>query len=100
MAYALNNVATTDEYTDDTTLRAPNVSRITINVSNASVYVQFACRRAGVSTAAGAEQWESEQFLTPGLWIYDDVDTGGNPLIGLRARSGAVGVPARVSMFG
>lgn len=83
---ALNNVTTTDEYTDATTLRCPGTRRFLLHVRNAAVYYQL-----GVGWPA--VEWEfDERFVPPGtLSRALRVDA-------VRVRNGAVGVPAQVTV--
>lgn len=100
MAYALNNVAAPTDFSDSVcVLRCPNARTITVLINNASVYYQFSCRRHGVSSAVGSEQWEPAEggFLLPGQFVFDSDDSGGNPFTGIRFRNALSTAPARVT---
>ena len=88
MPYALNNVATTDQYTQATTLVCPSSVRINLHVFNAAVYFRIG---NAPGTASGVQSGQ-EIFRAPGLYSMDRYADA------VEIRSGAAGVPARVTV--
>jgi hypothetical protein len=87
-AQPLNNVATTDAYSDATTIVRPSIRRLRFQVSNAAIFYQTADPSYGI----GAPVWEPERQLIPGLYGFE------HRCNGVRVRSAVAGVPARVSI--
>lgn len=87
----LRNVATTDQYTDPPTgcgIIGRGATGGSYTISNAAAYVQILGRLPGGMSGS----WGLEEFITPGAYFID-----GEDMDGIRFRSAAVGVPARVS---
>lgn len=88
--YALNNVTTQDNYTVDSTLECPGTTELNILIANAAVYLQFAFRNAGYTSAAPV--WSPEVFYPPGE------KTRGRNVEQVRVRSALAGKPAQVTI--
>ena len=90
--YALNNVTTGDEYTDDNTLECPGTVELNITVGNKAIYIQFAFRVQGFT--GSSLQW------TPvnGLYLPPAFYTRGYNVDGVRVKSAVPGVPAQVTI--
>lgn len=89
--YALNNVTTTDNFSDNQ-LECPGTNEVDISVSNAAVMVQYAFRTEGYT--AQAPQWAPIEgvFLVPGFHVR------GRRVEGVRVKSAKAGVPAQVTI--
>jgi hypothetical protein len=85
----LNNVATTDRYTEATTVISPQAQRLRLRVRNASIYRQLG-RGAG-----GAIDWEDEVFVPAGA--DDSLDQEAEPFDAARFRSATPNTPARIT---
>lgn len=88
--YALNNVQTQAEYTDDTTLQCPGTTELNITVGNKAIYVQFAFREQGFTGAA--PQWQPVN----GLYLPPGFHTRGYNVEAVRVKS--VTEPAQVTI--
>lgn len=89
--YALNNVTTTDEYTDNS-LECPGSTELDITVGNAAVLIQYAFRIRGYTGAAPAWAPAEGVFFAPGFFIR------GRNVEGVRIKSAVSGVPAQVTI--
>lgn len=85
MSVALNNVPTSDAYSDATTLRAPGSQRITMDVRNAAIFYQLGAGLEGTL-------WRDEVFCPPRSWSGDRVFDA------VRVRSAVAGTPAQVTI--
>jgi hypothetical protein len=85
MSIALNNITTSDRYTDANTLRAPGSERLTVHVRNAAVYYQL-------GQGVGGVLWREEVFLPPGTL------SGARRFDVVRVRSAVAGTPAQVTI--
>lgn len=91
MAYALNNVTTSDDYTTEATLECSGSVQLDIIVANAAVYYSYAVRsRNGLSGSAVV--FGPDIFLPPGMY------TRARPAEAVRVRSAVAGEPAQVSI--
>jgi hypothetical protein len=92
MPYPLNNVATSDAYTQAATLTPPRtVRKARIVIANAAAYV--AIERVDLGLRVGGGSFLPEEFWVPGVYgITRDFDMGR-----IQFRSGAPGVPAQVT---
>jgi len=100
-AGALNNVATQNTYVDALTVvfAYERPRGFTVQVNNAAVFYQLAWR----FPTQRDYTWESgEHFIQPAIAGFRDPVTEGLPpgsvFAGIRLRSGATGVPARVTV--
>jgi hypothetical protein len=85
MSYpALNNVATTDGFTNATTLLCPGAARINVDVYNASVFLEFG--------EGSPPTWLGEVHLGP---TFRSLDRRADAV---RVRSFTPGTPARVTI--
>jgi len=101
MPYPLNNVATQDAYNDSVTTALFPLPRASFSVivSNAAVFYQL----AGLGPADREAAWEpTEHQALPSLLSFRDPVAEGLPpgtkFAGIRFRSAASGVPARVTV--
>jgi hypothetical protein len=86
MPYApVNNQTTSDDYTNVTTLKAPEGARFNIDVANAAIYYQF-------GEGWPDTRWDFEVFMGPGFRSFDRRKDA------LRVRSAAAGHPAQVTL--
>jgi hypothetical protein len=85
MSVALNNVTTSDRYTDVNTLYARGSERLTVHVRNAAIYYQL-------GQGVGGVLWREEVFLPPGTL------SGAHRFDVVRVRSAAAGTPAQVTI--
>lgn len=99
--YPFNNVVTADAYADAATCQFPRpVTSFSMQVYSASVYytLLFVPRDGLQSNAYQPDTFE--HFLGPTLSSFDESDL---PLhqafAGIKLRSGAAGVPARVTVI-
>lgn len=92
MPYPLNNVDTSDAYTLATTLSPPRtVKKVNIVITNAAAYVSM--ERCDMGMRVGGGTFLPEEFKIPGVYgITRDFAIGR-----IRFRSGATGVPAKVT---
>lgn len=88
--YVLNNVQTADEYTSGNTLECPGTTELNILIANAAVYLQFAFRNVGYTSAAPV--WAPEVFYPPGE------KTRGRNVEQVRVRSAVSKKPAQVTI--
>lgn len=87
----LRNVVTTDAYPDPPSgciMIGRGATSASVTVTNAAVYMQQLGRMPGGMSGS----WGLEEFVTPGQYFID-----GEDMDGIRFRSAATGVPARVS---
>ena len=92
MPYPLNNVATSDQYTDAATCNRPTVStKATIVITNAAVFVQL--ENCEGSLTPGSGQYMPEEFWIPAAYGI----TRDFPIGNIRFRSAASGTPGRVN---
>lgn len=90
MNFALNNVTTTDGYSDPNTLDGLNpCQRVNIDVNNAAIYWQI--RQSIQETQIG--NWSQEVFMSPGSRTISRQN-----IVGVRVRSAAAGVAAQVTI--
>lgn len=89
--YALNNVKTTDDYTDNS-LECPGSTELDITVGNAAVLVQYAFRLPGYTGASPTWSPPEGVFFAPGFHIR------GRNAEGVRVKSAAQGIPAQVTI--
>jgi hypothetical protein len=83
VSYALNNVTTTDGYTDAATLRCPGTTRLLIHTRNAAIGYQLGRGRP-------ASVWQDEVMMLPGTAsLIRACDA-------IRVRSWTAGKPAQV----
>lgn len=87
MPYALNNIATGNNYGPSTTLVCPDAVRIQFSILNAFAYISI-----GTSPVVGGAQQGQEILYPPGVYILDRFAAT------IAARSGAAGVPAKVNL--
>jgi hypothetical protein len=88
---ALNNIATTDAYSDASTLVAPLSTRLRCFVRNAAIYRQLASRGS-----VGGPSWENDELFTPpGNYSFDE---GPDVFYAARVRSAVAGRPAQVTL--
>lgn len=100
MSRPVNNVATSDDYSDAATFTVlPPASGMTLTVNNAAIYYQQAEAMSGYDRG---QNWQPESFLIPGRYNFDDGDKlpGSFGFVGLRIRSAVPGTPARISISG
>lgn len=106
MPYPLNNVATVDAYSPGTTLESPRGVRLNLTISNAAIFYQLGVNvdvhkadpqtvqqllGGEVGNVIGGVIYGKEVFQLPqAIFMSRIVDS-------VRVRSGAVGVPARVT---
>lgn len=90
--YVLNNITTTDTYTDESTLECPGTTELNILTYNAAIYLQYAFRIAGYR--AGATVWVPPEgvFFPPGERVR------GRNVEQVRVRSAVIGKPAQVTI--
>lgn len=86
---ALNNVTTSDAYSDANTMQCSGAEKLNITVANAAIYIQFAPDNR-LHSAIG--NWGPEVFMTPRL--ENKVGKFG----AVRVRSAVVGTPAQVTI--
>lgn len=85
MSSVLNNVTTSDAYSDQNTLRAPGSERLMIHVRNAAIAYQLGAGIEGIA-------WRDEVFLPPGTLSID------RTFDAVRVRSWVAGWPAQVTI--
>ena len=90
--FALNNVETQDDYSDDATLECPGTTELDILVGNAAVYVQYAFRAKGYSSQAPVWAPTNGVFFPPGNYIR------GRRVEQVRVKSAVAGKPAQVTI--
>lgn len=90
--YVLNNVTTSDDYSDAATLECPGTKELNILVYNAAVYLQYAFRTVGYT--AGSVVWQPAEgvFFPPGERVR------GRNVEQVRVRSAVAGKPAQVTI--
>jgi hypothetical protein len=107
MPYPLNNVATENAYTPGTTLECPRGVRFTMSISNAAIFYQLGINPdvhkqnpqevqqlvgASIGSIVGGIIYGPEIFCLPkDVFLSRICDS-------IRVRSGATGVPARVTI--
>ena len=85
-SFPLNNVTTSDQYTNQTTLGPlPGASRVNVDVFNAAIYWQ--------AKYDGAPNWDNEVFMAPGSRSLSRPG-----VVGFRVRSAVQGAPAQVTV--
>jgi hypothetical protein len=89
--YALNNVATTDEYGDNE-LECPGTTELDITVGNAAILLQYAFRVQGYTSAAPVWAPPNGVYFAPGFHIR------GRNVEGVRIKSAVAGQPAQVTI--
>lgn len=101
MPATINNLPTSDTYTDPLTATfVRGRGGFALNVANASVYYTLAYINPGDREVS----WlATESFLTPVFATFRDVTHEGLPpgsmFGGIKLRSGAVGIPAQVTVM-
>lgn len=94
MPVVLNNVATSDNYTDTATcVFARATTKVSIIIANAAVYIRY--EKALQGRRSG--QFSMELFQVPGTGSKIDPFGDGSPIISVAFRSAASGVPASVT---
>lgn len=94
---SLDNVTTGDAYTEANTLYIdPPVTQVTVIVSNAPVFAQFALSD-GLRGGANAFQGVERRMLLAS-WTWDTSDFRGQMISGIRVRSAVTGSPAKVTI--
>lgn len=88
--FALNNVETQDDYSDDTTLECPGTTELNLIVANAAVFLQYAFRSVGYSSQATV--WSPEVYFPPSTYVR------GRRVEQVRVRSAVKGKPAQVTI--
>jgi len=88
--YALNNVTTEDEYSDNNTLECAGSIELDVTVANNAAFLQYALREAGYT--GDAVNWSAEIFLVPGFHVR------GRHADKVRVRSAVAGKPAQVTI--
>lgn len=86
---ALNNVTTTDDYTEASRVDQPETVKINIYVANASVFVQMSDPAPGLQHS---DAWRQEVFYSPGHYNF------ARKINGARVRSAVAGTPAQVTI--
>lgn len=82
---ALNNITTTDDFTEAATLHAPGSTRLVLRVRNAAVVYELGQGYGGI-------EWTGEVFAPPGDGSI------GRRFDHVRVRSAKVGTPAQVTV--
>jgi hypothetical protein len=91
MPYPLNNVSTSDNFTDAATL-TPHAasSKLNVVVTNSTVYMSVEKLQPGMKPGSG--QYDEPEIVVPGYYnrSYDA------PIGNVRFRSGVIGAPGQV----
>lgn len=90
--YALNNVTTSDDYEESTTLQCPGTTELEITVGNKAIYIQYAFREHGMSGTSPVWTPQNGVYMPPGF------HTRGRNVDGVRVRSAVPGTPAQVTI--
>jgi hypothetical protein len=85
----LNNITTTDQYTEDSTVAQAGTVKVNVYVSNASVMCQMADPAPGLQHS---DAWRPEVFYGPAHYNLQ------RKVNAVRVRSAAPGVPAQVTV--
>lgn len=96
MSSGLNNVATTDAYSETNTVRIGDVARANFIISNASIFYQLQMA-SGFGRAPVTDGWFPERFLPCSASQTCFVSLS-RKCTGVRVRSAVAGSPARVSL--
>jgi hypothetical protein len=86
----LNNVTTSNEYTEKNTLKCPGSEVQNLIITGGAVYIQVKERETGFT--AGAPAFGAEMFLPPGYYGW------AREIEELRVKSGVPGVPSQVTV--
>lgn len=90
MSWPLNNVTTSDEYTEATTLETGPASRVTLDVYNHAIFVSLLTSPNG---ERGRAVWQPDLFMAPASKQF--IRRG---LFGVKVRSAVKGEPAQVTI--
>lgn len=90
MSVALNNVATQDRYTNETTLICEDATKLNIQIFNAAIYYQYLPRTRLHPGLSGF--WSAETLLGPGIYLF------ARNAQAIRVRSAVTGKPAQVTI--
>lgn len=90
--FVLNNVATSDDYSDEATLQCPGTTEVNLLIYNAAVYVQYAFRTLGYTAEAPIWSPPEGVFFPPGERVR------GRNIEQIRVRSAVAGKPAQVTI--
>lgn len=96
MATGLNNVATTDSYSETNTVRTGECQRVNIDVSQAGIFYQLQMA-SGYGRAPVTDAWLPERFIgcAANISVFKSLS---RRCTGIRIRSAVIGVPARVTL--
>lgn len=94
----LNNVATQDDYSSSVEFTCSPTVGVTLTVANAAAYFRSrTVKLTGINPSGESEG--PEILLMPGNYKFDASDFDNGKCVGMRFRSAAAGVPARITVF-
>lgn len=90
--YALNNVTTEDDYSEENTLECPGTIELDLTIANNPIFLQYAFRGEGYT--ATSPQWVPANgvYFAPGFHVR------GRNVEQVRVRSAVKGKPAQVTI--
>lgn len=93
-----DNITVPDQYNEAATLRCEAATQVTVIVSNAPVFAQFAVEDPPGLRAADYQFLPDERRMLLASWVWDTADFNGKRIVGVRVRNAVTGTPANVTI--